>query len=256
MKDLYSFHASESDFAHFYEEAKAAYFRIFERCGLKAIYTLAGGGVFTAENTNEFQVIAPIGEDTIYMCDKCEYAENKEVASLKDGSKCLKCGGKVKEEKSIEVGNIFPLGSKYSEALNLKYADESGEKKHVIMGSYGIGLGRLMGTAVEVHNDKDGIIWPKNIAPFAMHLISLGEEAKEKADEIYETLNKDKVDVFYDDRADKTAGEKFADAYLICIPLRVVVSKKTMEKDYVEIKKLGSNEAELVKIYKILDYAG
>ena len=124
------------------------------------------------------------------------------------------------------------------------------------MGSYGIGLGRLMGTAVEVHNDKDGIIWPKNIAPFAMHLISLGEEAKEKADEIYETLNKDKVDVFYDDRADKTAGEKFADADLIGIPLRVVVSKKTMEKDSVEIKKRGSNEAELVKIDKILDYAG
>ena len=254
MKDLYSFHASESDFARFYEEAKAAYFRIFEKCELEAIYTLAGGGVFTADNTNEFQVISPVGEDTIYVCEKCGYAENKEITSLKDGAKCPKCEGKIREEKSIEVGNIFPLGTKYSEALNLKYSDENGEKKHVIMGSYGIGLSRLMGTVVEVHNDENGITWPKSIAPFAVHLICLGEEFKDKSDGIYDALEKANVEVLYDDREDKTAGEKFADADLIGIPLRIVVSKKTLEKDSVEIKKRNSKDAELIKIKDINSY--
>ncbi len=250
MKDLYSFHASETDFHEFYKEAIKAYYKIFERCGLKAVYTLAAGGVFTAENTNEFQVLSTVGEDTIYLCEKCEYAENKEISSLKDGSLCLKCGGRVKEEKSIEVGNIFPLGTKYTEALHLQYVSERGEKNFVVMGSYGIGLGRLMGTAVEAHHDGKGIIWPETIAPFKVHLIVLDHEW-EKGEKLYQKLLEKGVDVLYDDRKEKTAGEKFADADLIGLPIRLVISGKTLKVKSVEVKKRNETAAELVKLTQI-----
>src|SRR3989338_8485332 len=138
MKDLYSFHTTEEDLFKYYDKAAESYKKIFNRCGLDSIYTLAGGGDFTLNNTHEFQVLCYAGEDTIYVCEKCGYAENKEISKLGDGSKCPKCGGPVKESKSIEVGNIFPLGTKYSEAFNLKYTDEAGKSHLVGMGSYGI----------------------------------------------------------------------------------------------------------------------
>jgi len=250
MKDLYSFHASESDFQEFYKEMIKAYYKIFERCGLKAYYTLAAGGVFTAENTNEFQVLSSVGEDTIYVCEKCEYAENKEISSLKDGSLCLKCGGRVKEEKSIEVGNIFPLGTKYTEALHLQYVTERGDKNFVVMGSYGIGLGRLMGTAAEVYHDEKGIIWPESIAPAKVHLIVLDNEW-EKGGKLYKQLLEKGVEVLYDNREDKTAGEKFADADLIGVPIRLVISSKTLKAKSVEVKKRNENVVELVKLTQI-----
>lgn len=254
MKDLYSFHADENDLLEYYEKVKDAYFKVFERCGLKSIYTLAAGGVFTSNFTHEFQVLSEVGEDTILLCFQCEYAENIEISKLKNGNKCPKCDGEIVEKKSIEVGNIFNNGTKYSESLGLYFKDKNGEKNPVWMAAYGIGLSRLMGTIVEIYNDKNGIIWPKNIAPFAVHLIALGEDSKDRSDAIYEALEKDKVEVLYDDRADKTAGEKFADADLIGIPARVVVSKKTLEKDSVEIKKRDSSDTELVKISKITEY--
>lgn len=256
MKDLYSFHTDETDLLKYYEKVKDAYFKIFERCGLKSIYTLAGGGVFTSNFTHEFQVLSETGEDTILLCSKCDYAENIEISKLKNGDKCPKCGGEIIEKKSIEVGNIFNDGTEYSQKVGLYFTDESGKKNPVWMAAYGIGLSRLMATIVEIHNDKYGIIWPKSIAPFAVHLISLGEESKGKADEIYEVLEKSKIEVFYDDREDKTAGEKFADADLIGIPLRIVVSKKTLEKDSVEIKKRNSDKSELIKIKDINSYVG
>ena len=249
MKDLYSFHKDEEDLNKYYQKAKEAYFKVFERCGLKSIYTLAAGGVFTDKFTHEFQVVSDVGEDTIYMCEKCEYAENSEISKLKDGDKCPNCDGVIHEKKSIEVGNIFNNGTKYSESLELNYTDEAGDKRPVVMGAYGIGLGRVMGTAVEIHHDDKGIIWPENIAPFKMHLVSLDQNSE--ADKIYENLNKKDAEVLYDDRADKTAGEKFADADLIGCPIRVVVSKKTLEKNSVEIKNRNSNEAELVRVDKI-----
>lgn len=268
MKDLYSFHADEQSLVKYYEEATDAYYRIFERCGLKAIYTLAAGGVFTDKFTHEFQVIADVGEDTIYVCDPpaggCGYAENKEITKLKDGDKCptrlpdgQECDGIVKEKKSIEVGNIFDQGTKYSEALGLYFVDEQGNKKPVIMGAYGIGLSRVMATVAEVHSDEKGIIWPENIAPFRIHLIVISDqrlatsEEKKAVDKIYSDLISKNIEVLYDDREDKTPGEKFADADLIGCPIRLVISKKTLEKESIEIKNRSSRDLKLIKITEI-----
>jgi len=255
MKDLYSFHSSETDFWSYYEKVKAAYFKIFKRCGLKTVYTLAPGGVFTSSNTHEFQVISPVGEDAILVCTKCEYAENKEISKLKNGEKCPKCKGKIKMESAIEVGNLFPLGTKYSTAFNLQFLNSMGKKEYVIMGSYGIGLGRVMGTAVEIHHDNKGIIWPDTIAPFKVHLIEISAKdkplIKKQAEKIYKDLVDKGIEVLYDDRNDKTAGEKFNDADLIGIPWRAVISQKTFEKNSIELKQ---RNREIVKLVKISNY--
>jgi len=251
MKDLYSFHASEEDLADYYEKSKSAYSNVFNRCGLKSYCTLAGGGVFTENFTHEFQVASDVGEDTIFLCAECGYAENIEISKLKDGSACPKCGGKVVEQKSIEVGNIFKYGPKYSDKLGLNFVDEQGVSRPVISGAYGIGVGRLMATVVETSNDEKGIIWPESIAPYKVHLISL--EQNEEAGKIYDDLQKSGVEVLYDDREGKTAGEKFADADLIGCPVRIVVSKKTLEKDSVELKLRNEKEFKLIKLTEIKD---
>ena len=252
MKDLYSFHSSEEDLQNYYAIVKEVYFKIFEQCGLKSFYTVAAGGNFTSSNTHEFQVLSQVGEDKILLCLKCEYAENKEISKLGDGDKCPKCGGKIKIENAIEVGNIFPLGEKYSSAFNLQFIDSRGKKENVVMGSYGIGLGRVIGTAVEVYHDDQGIIWPKNIAPFQIHLIELSAKdnlaVKKQAEKIYEIFADKGVEILYDDRADKTAGEKFADADLIGIPLRIVISAKTLENNSIELKKRNKKAVKLIKI--------
>jgi len=258
MKDLYSFHSSKTDLWNYYEKVKAAYFKIFNRCGLKSIYTIAPGGVFTSSNTHEFQVISPIGEDTILTCSKCEYAENKEISKLKSGDKCPKCKGKIRMKNAIEVGNLFPLGTKYSKAFNLQFINSKGKKEYVIMGSYGIGLGRVMGTAVEIHHDNRGIIWPNTIAPFKVHLIEIPAKSesfvKKQAEKIYKDLIDKGIEVLYDDRDDKTAGEKFIDADLIGIPQRIVVSEKTLAKDSIEVKARNQKQEKLVKISQIKNF--
>lgn len=252
MKDLYSFHASEEDLWKYYEEVKEAYLKIFHRCGLEAVYTVAAGGNFTVSNTNEFQVVAAVGEDTIFICEKCGYAENSEISNLKPGDACPKCGGEMIERKAIEVGNIFPLGTKYSKAFNLQFINESGKKDYVVMGSYGIGLGRVMGAVVEVYNDETGVVWPESVAPFKIHLIAL-DGIKKEADEIYEKILHGGGEILYDDRDDKTAGEKFADADLIGCPLRLVVSEKTLKEKSVEIKRRNEKEVRLVGIDNTID---
>jgi len=248
MKDLYSFHVSEEDLFRYYEKVAAAYQKIFERCGLKAIYTVAAGGDFTAKNTHEFQVLVESGEDTIFVCSGCDYAENKEISKLKNGGKCSKCGGKVAEKKSIEVGNIFPLGTKYSEAFNLKFRDKDGKEKFVVMGSYGIGLGRLMAAIVEIHHDKAGIIWPETVSPFRIHLLEVngGDGSK-----VYEALQDEKIDVLYDAR-DMTAGEKFAETDLLGISWRAVVSPKTGKQ--VEVKKRDENGSRLMNLPELIKF--
>lgn len=252
MKDLYSFHESENDLFSYYEKVKEAYFKIFERCGLKTIYTLAGGGPFTISNTHEFQVLAEVGEDRILVCSKCQYAENSEISKLKDGDKCPECSGQIEEKKSIEVGNIFPLGKKYSEAFDLKFLTKDGDQRHVVMGSYGIGISRLMGTIVEVFNDGIGIIWPESAAPFKIHLIVL-DHRNQEADKIYDDLQKKSAEVLYDDREGESPGEKFADADLIGCPWRLVVSEKTLKNDSAEIKKRSEDKSVLVKLNKLSD---
>ncbi len=241
MKDLYSFHATQGDFEAYYETMKGAYHNVFKRCGLDAIYTAAGGGAFTASVTHEFQVVSPVGEDVIFVCSHCGYAENAEIATVKDGESCARCKeGLMHKKTAIEVGNIFPLGTKYADAFNLVFTNEKGARASVIMGSYGIGVSRLMGVIVETHHDTQGIIWPETVAPFAVHLLELGKASAQK---IYDNLQKQGIAVLYDDR-EASSGDKLTAADLMGIPWRAVVSDKTGDK--IELKKRGEEAARMV----------
>lgn len=238
MKDLYSFSATEAEHTALYDAIAAAYERIFERIGIGAMTykTFASGGAFSAFS-HEYQTLAEAGEDVVYVSKEKGIAVNEEILSVAD----LAALGVTKEElvphKSIEVGNIFSLGTKFSAAINLTFTDEHGEERPVIMGSYGIGPARSMGTVVDLFADEKGIVWPESVAPFLVHLVALNTDDKEIvdwADGVYSTLVKAGVDVLYDDR-DARAGEKFADSDLIGIPYRVVVSKKTKEQGRFEV---------------------
>lgn len=258
MKDLYSVHATEEDFWKYYEKVKDAYIKIFERLGFDFRVVEATGGVFTEKNTHEFQVLAKGGEDTIYYCHSCSWGKNKEIFEGKAGDTCPRCKkGKVVESKAIEVGNIFPLGTWYAERMKVYYADTDGKKKPVWFGSYGIGSTRVLGALVEVSYDNKGIIWFPQVAPFDVHLIELpgAKNAKQVckvrdlASSAYKKLTDAGIDVLWDDR-DIGAGEKFADADLIGIPIRLVVSKET--KDKIEWKKRESEKVELVSFSQVI----
>jgi prolyl-tRNA synthetase len=259
MKDLYSFSPDQKSHDAFYEKAKQAYIRVFERLGLgdRTYMTFATGGSFS-KFSHEFQTVTSAGEDLIYVDEKKHIAVNKDVLDdtvLKDLG--LKRSDLV-EKKAVEVGNIFNLGTKFSDALGLTYVTESGEKKPVIMGSYGLGPGRIMGTIVEVLADEAGIVWPSSVAPFSVHLILVdGKDgkAKKEADKLYTTLTAKGVEVLYDDR-DMRPGEKFADSDLIGIPLRVVVSDKSLEKGGYEIKERTSDEASILAEKDLLSRLG
>lgn len=248
MKDLYSFHRTVEDLDNFYEQAKQAYLNVFGRCGLNAEVVEASGSVFS-KFSHEFQVMTDYGEDDIYYCVKCGRHQNKEMVSDED-LKCPYCGAEREVKKSIEVGNIFRLLTRFTDPFEFTFKDEDGKDKPVIMGCYGIGPSRVLGAIVEVHHDEKGIIWPESVAPFQIHLISLCKNAEDvkRADEIYETLTKSGKEVLYDDRVNLTAGAKFADSDLIGIPTRLIVSQKTLNKDSVEIKKRGEKESELIDI--------
>ena len=226
MKDLYSFHRDEKDLADFYDQAIKAYQKIFKRLGLNSMVTEASGGVFSKENSHEFQVATENGEDRIMACPKGDFAENTEISKLKDGGQCPKCGAKVKLVKSIEVGNIFKLGCKYSHDMKLTFTDESGQEKEVVMGCYGFGPSRVMGAVVEVNHDNKGIIWPREITPFQAHLLLLDGAKKAEAGKLYDRLTKSDFDVLYDDR-EESAGVKLNDADLIGITVQMVIGSKT-----------------------------
>ncbi|MCK4781933.1 prolyl-tRNA synthetase [Candidatus Parcubacteria bacterium] len=250
MKDLYSFHSEQKDLDNYYEKVKNAYFKIFKRCGIgdETYLTLASGGTFS-KYSHEFQTITDAGEDIIYICENCGLAINKEIKQ--EHSKCPECGkAKFRQEKAIEVGNIFKLGIKYSEPFNFKFKDKNGQEKLVVMGCYGAGLDRLMGAVVEVHNDKQGITWPKEIAPCQVHLIQIEDNQKlnKVAGKLYKDLKKNNIEVLYDERKDKSPGEKFAEADLIGIPYRIVVSERTIKKNSIEIKERKEKQSKLVKI--------
>lgn len=249
MKDLYSFHHNEAELDEYYEKASQAYLKIFQRCGLRAEMAEASGGVFS-KFSHEFHVFTPYGEDEVHACPKCGKNQNKELVK---SAECPYCGEKREVKKAIEVGNIFKLKTKFSSAFNFQYIDEKGKKQPVIMGCYGIGPSRVMGSVVEICHDKNGIIWPESVAPFSVHLISLCKDAKEKqtADKLYSELTKKNIEVLFDDREEASAGEKFTDSDLIGIPNRVVVSPKTLDKNCVEIKKRGEDKSSLVKIEDI-----
>lgn len=249
MKDLYSFCRNKDEQEAFYEKAKQAYVRIFERVGLGDVTypTNASGGTFS-KYSHEFQTLTEAGEDTIYVHEKSGIAINTEVMNDEVLADLGIQKSELVEKKAVEVGNIFNLGTKFSDALGLTYLDEAGEKKPVWMGSYGIGPGRVMGTIVEVLADDKGIVWPEEVAPFAVHLVHIpgkNPEAKKQADELYDTLSKAGVSVLYDDR-DLRAGEKFADSDLIGIPTRVVISDKTQEGGKLEVKNRRTGEVTMV----------
>ncbi len=248
MKDLYSAHVSFEDMDKYYWEVVDAYLRIFKRIGLEVKVVEASGGVFTKAHSHEFQVLSPVGEDTIYYCDSCDFAQNDEIAKVKEGDVCPKCKkGKIDTSKSIEVGNIFPLGTMYSEKMGFYFTDQGGSKKPVVLASYGIGPTRVLGTLAEVYNDEKGIIWPESVAPYKVHLVSIGENGK--ADKIYERLLTEDIEALYDDR-EVGAGEKLNDADLIGIPIRLVISAKTGDK--IEWKLRKEKNTELLDIEEVI----
>jgi len=249
MKDLYSFHADQEDLERYYEKMKGSYKKIFQQVGLgeKTYLTFASGGSFS-KYSHEFQSLTEAGEDQIYICDKCKVAVNKEI--IEDQKyRCPECRSKkLRKEKAVEVGNIFKLGTKYSAPFGLSYVNKSGKKQAVVMGCYGISPQRSMGTIVEVHHDNKGIVWPESVAPFKVILISIsGKNVSAAGEKIYRQLIDRGIEILYDDR-DVSAGEKFADADLIGIPIRIIVSAKTLAQKSVEIKKRGKGSAKLVKI--------
>ncbi len=257
MKDLYSFHTDENDLNSYYEKVKTAYFKIFERLGLKDItyLTLATGGAFS-KFSHEFQALSASGEDTIYICPKCKIAYNKEIIdTITQCETCRLTSKDFKEAKAIETGNIFKLGTRFSADFEFKYADKNGQEKDVIMGCYGLGPSRLMGTIVEIFNDQKGIIWPISIAPFQVHLLVLSKEDAlvKKADKLYNELIKKGIEVLYDDRLE-SAGIKLNDSDLLGMPYRLILSDKTDKTKSVEVKRRNSDKADMIKLDKLANY--
>jgi len=228
MKDLYSFHADLADLDAYYEKVISAYKNIFNVAGVgeKTFLTYASGGSFS-QYSHEFQTLTLAGEDIIYLCKSCNVAINKEIAGEKPT--CPQCGKTdLSKEKAVEVGNIFKLKTKYAEPFNLSYKDAEGKMDTVIMGCYGIGLGRLMGTIVEVYEDEKGLRWPASVSPFRYHilLVSKNDEQKQKAEALYKNLLNKGIEVLFDDRADISAGAKFAEADLLGITERIIVGDR------------------------------
>lgn len=255
-KALYSFSKDEAEHLAFYERMKTAYQNIFKKTGIGHLtyLTYASGGTFS-KFSHEFQTITSAGEDTIYLDEGSNMAVNKEILNNDVMNDLGLKKDNLVEKKSIEVGNIFSLGTKFSSPFDLKYRDENGEEKPVVMGSYGIGLGRLMGTVVEVLSDDKGMVWPESIAPFSCHLLLLGddEEVKKEAENIYESLIQKGVDVLFDDRVGLSAGEKFADADLLGMPFRAVVSTRSIKEGGIELKKRTEEKGKIVSLKDLID---
>ncbi len=256
MKDLYSFSKDEAEHVAFYEQVAKAYERIFARVGIgeKTYKTFASGGSFS-KYSHEYQTVCDAGEDIIYIDEAKRIALNKEVY---DDAEVYTTTGvqkeNLKEAKAIEVGNIFTLGTRFSEALGLAYKDAEGKSRPVYMGSYGIGPARLVGTIVELLSDEKGLVWPESVAPFAVHVVSVGrdgDDVSKLADELYAELVAKGVEVLYDDR-DARAGEKFADSDLIGIPKRIVVGKEALASGVFEVVSRKTGEVSVIPRAQIL----
>lgn len=256
MKDMYSFARTEEEHLKIYEEVAQAYHRVYKRLGIGHITyrTHADGGIFTKKFSDEFQTISGIGEDTIYIDEEKNIAVNKEIYTDENLAKLGLDKDKLVEKRAIEVGNIFPLESKYTDALNVYYTDENGEKKSIISGCYGIGVSRTMGVLAEIFADDKGLVWPESVAPFKVHLLSLGadETVAKEADALYSKLTEKGIEVLFDDRSDMQAGEKFADADLIGIPYRVVVSKRSLADGGYELKKRTEANGKIVNLEDLM----
>jgi len=253
MKDMYSFHAAENDLNNFYVLATEAYKKIYARCGLQAIVTEASGGIFSQEFSHEFQTPTPYGEDEIIYCSAGDFAQNTEICKLSEGDKCPNCTSQLLKAKTIEVGNIFKLGCKYSHDLGLTYADPAGDIKEVFMGCYGIGPSRVMGAVVEVFHDDKGIIWPKEITPYQAHLLLLTEDSAERnrAKKLHQDLVDQGWDVLFDDR-EVSPGVKLNDADLMGASLQFIIGDRT--KDQVEYKSRDKKAEGKLKEVKVPEF--
>jgi prolyl-tRNA synthetase len=236
MKDLYSYSRTEAEHQKFYDSMTQTYLRVFAKIGLgdDTYLTFASGGAFT-EFSHEFQTITDAGEDTVYLDREAKIAINEEVYNDEVIAKAGVSKDRLEKVKAAEVGNIFSFGTHKSEQLGLYFADEAGQAKPVVLGSYGIGITRLVGVITEHFADDKGLVWPASIAPYQVYLASLGDEVKSQAEELYDQLKQAGLSVLYDDR-DERPGEKFADADLFGIPFRVVVSQKSLEAGGFELK--------------------
>ena len=248
MKDLYSFHTSEEDLDRFYAEVEKAYSRIFARLGIGdfTYETFASGGIFS-KYSHEFQTLLSVGEDTIYYNTDKSVVLNKEVYNDVVLADLGATGEKFEETTAAEVGNIFKLKFKYSEPLGLKFSDEGNAQKTVYMGCYGIGVSRVMGVIAEKFADEKGLVWPDTVAPYQYHLIGIGEAGTAEAEKFYSGRENS---VLFDDR-DKRPGEKFADAELMGVPLRVVISDKTLKAGEAEITERRTGKSWRVSVEKL-----
>lgn len=253
MKDLYSFSRTQEEHDAFYEKISDAYDRVYARLGLGEITykTFASGGSF-AKYSHEFQTLSPVGEDKIYVHEGKKIAINEEVYNDEVLADLGVSRDELVERTAVEVGNIFTLGTKFSDALDLNYTDEDGTSKRVIMGSYGIGPSRVMGLIAEHFSDDKGLVWPENVAPAKVYLVRIGgEAATTHADELYDQLTAQGIEVLYDDR-DERPGTKFADAELMGIPYRVTVSDRLIEAGQYEFTSRATGETILLTRSELL----
>lgn len=246
MKDLYSLSRDRAEHDEFYENITQAYLRVYERLGLGDLTykTFASGGSF-AKYSHEFQTVSAVGEDTIYVHEAKRLAINEEVYNDEVLADLGIERSELVTKKAVEVGNIFTLGTKFSDALDLSYTDQDGTSKKVFMGSYGIGPSRLMGLVAEHFADDNGLVWPENIAPYRVYLVSIGEAGTKAADALYESLTSKGIEVLYDDRNERP-GAKFADAELMGIPHRVTVSDRLLDQGKIEYVSRTDGEAHLL----------
>ena len=254
MKDMYTFARNQEEHEQIYERAVEAYHRVYERLGLgeKTFRTYADGGIFTNRFSDEFQTLSPVGEDKIFVDFNKKIAINEEIMTPENLEKLGLKREDLVEQTSIEVGNTFHLESKYSDALDVYFTDENGEKKSVIMGCYGIGVSRVMGAIAENFADEKGLVWPENIAPAKVYLVQIGEKSRELAEEIYSELMKKGVEVIFDDR-EARPGQKFADAELMGIPYRVTVSDRLLESGEFEVVERKTGEVEMLSREKLFE---
>ncbi|MDQ5883021.1 MAG: prolyl-tRNA synthetase [Patescibacteria group bacterium] len=259
MKDLYSFHQEEADLDNYYEKVKEGYLKIYEKLELPVLLVEASGGTFS-KYSHEFQVITEAGEDTIYHCSNCGFSQNEEI--IEDSKKCPRCHHSLVKMKGIEVGNIFKLKDKYSRPFNLTFLDQAGKSKIVMMGCYGLGISRVLGSLVEVSHDERGIIWPKAVAPFQYHLVSLlsGNSKEDKlikrfSEEVYQKLLKTQLDVLFDERLEISNGEKLVEADLLGLPQRLVISPKLINTKKIEIKNRKTGELKILSLQQLINYS-
>ncbi|TCZ80080.1 proline--tRNA ligase [Paenibacillus albiflavus] len=265
MKDAYSFHMDQEGLDHTFTSMYHAYHSIFKRCGLQFRAVEADSGAIGGDGeTFEFMALAEIGEDTIVSCDQCGYAANMERAEsregkgvygqVKEGDHCLKCEGSLTIIRGIELGHIFKLGTKYTEAMQINLLTNEGTQQHPIMGCYGIGISRLLAAIIEQNHDQQGIVWPAHVAPADVHLITVSMQDQVQLDlseQLYRQLTESGVEVLWDNRMERP-GVKFNDADLIGIPIRLIVGKQA-EQGRIEYRERLSQDTILMTLDEIVE---